>query len=48
MQIICENEVEKSHGRRAGVVDFVVCARRVGRCVEGECNGGIRIRRSGI
>ena len=48
VQIILENEVEGNNDRRAGVVGFVVCAGRVGRCVEGEHNGGIRVRRDRI
>jgi len=48
MQIICEDEVKGSHGRRAGAVGFVVCAGRISRCVEGECNGRVRVRRGGV
>ena len=44
MQIIFENEAEGSYGRRTGVVGFVICAGRVGRCVEGECDGEVRVR----
>ena len=48
MQVILKNEVEGNNGRRAGVMGFVICAGRIGRRVEGECNGGVRVRRDGI
>ena len=44
MQIIFENEAKRSGSRRTGVVGFVVYAERVSRCVEGEHNGGVRVR----
>ena len=48
MQIILENEVEGNDGRRIGAMCFVIYAGRISRCVEGECNGGVRVRRDGI
>ena len=48
MQIICKDEVKGSHGRRTGIVGFVICAGRIGRCMEGKRDGGVRIRRGGI
>ena len=48
MQTILENEVEKDISGRAGAVDLIVCAGRVGRHMEGECDGGVGGRRSGI
>ena len=48
MQSVHKNEVEGNDGRRVGAVGFVICAGRVGRCVEGERNGGIRVRRDRI
>ena len=44
MQIVFENEAEGSYGRRTGTVGFVICAGRVGRCVEEERDGGVRVR----
>ena len=43
MQIVFKNEAERSYGRRTGAVGFVICVGRVGRCVEGEHNGGVRV-----
>ena len=40
MQIVFKNEVERSNGRITGTVGLVVCAGRIGRCMEGECSRG--------
>ena len=48
MQAILEDEDEGDIGGRASVVGTIICAGRVSRCVEGECNGGIRVRRNRI
>ena len=48
MQTILENEVEGDISRRAGVVDLIVCAGRVGRHIEGECDEGVGDRGSRI
>ena len=47
MQAILEDEDEGDISGRTSAVGAIVCAGRVGRCVKGECNGGVRIRRSG-
>ena len=44
MQIVFKNEAERSYGRRTGAVGFVICVGRVSRCVEGEHDGGVRVR----
>ena len=44
MQIVLEDEVKRSNDRRTGVVGFVICVGRIGRYMEGECNGGIGSR----
>ena len=48
MQAILEDEDEGNISGRASVVGAIVCAGRVSRCVEGECNGGVRVRRNRI
>ena len=48
MQTIFKNEEEGSYGRRTGAVSFVVCVGRIGRCVEEERNGGVRVREGRI
>jgi len=48
MQAIFKDEDEGNISGRASAVGAIICAGRVGRCVEGECNGGVRIRRNGI
>ena len=46
MQIISQNEVEGGISRRVGPMDPIICTGRNSRCMEGEYNGGIGIRRS--
>ena len=48
MQAIFKDEDEVDISRRASAVGAIICAGRVGRCVERECNGGVRVRRNGI
>ena len=48
MQTILEDEDEGNVSRRASVVSAIICAGRVGRCVEGERNGGVKVRRNRI
>ena len=48
MQVIYQNEVERKHGGRADTMGVDICARRIGRCVEGECDGGTRSGGGGI
>ena len=38
MQTIFENEVEEEYSKRTGTVDLIICAGRVGRCVERKYN----------
>ena len=44
MQVILENENEGDISERTSIVGVIICAGRVSRCVEGECNGGVRVR----
>ena len=39
MQVIFENENERSYSRRTGIVGVNICIRRVRRYMEGKCNG---------
>ena len=48
MQVIYQNEVERKHGRRTDTMGVNICARRIGRCMERECDGGTRSRGGGI
>jgi len=48
MQAIYQNEVEREHGGRTDTMGVDICARRISRCVEGECDGGIRSGGGGI
>ena len=48
MQTILENEVEGDISGRAGVVGLIVCAGRVGGCMEGVCDRRVGGRGSGI
>ena len=48
MQVIFENEDEGGDSRRIGVMDPLICAGRIRRYIEGECNGGTRVRESRI
>jgi len=48
MQIIFEDKVKGSNGRGTGTVDFVIHVRRIGRYMEGECDGRNEGRGSGI
>ena len=48
MQVIFEDEVKRSNGRRTGAVGFVVCTERIGRYIEGEHDGGNGGRGGGI
>ena len=36
MQIIFENEDERSNSKGANSMDSVICTRRISRCVKGE------------
>ena len=48
MQTICKNEDEGKYSRRTGVVGIVICTGRVSRHMEGECDGRVGGRGSGI
>ena len=43
MQIILEDEVERSNSRRTSSMGFVICAGRISGCLERKHYGGIRI-----
>ena len=46
MQIVLEDEVKGSNGRRTGAVGFVIHAEGISGCVKRKCNGRDRGRRS--
>ena len=48
MQIILEDEVERSNGGGTSAIGLVICAGRIGGCMEGECDGRNGVRRDGI
>ena len=48
MQVVFEDEDEGSSTRRTNPVDFVICIRRVSRCLEGKCIGRFGRRNIGI
>ena len=48
MQVIYQNEVEREHDGRTDIMGVDICARRIGGCMEGECDGGIRSGGGGI
>ena len=48
MQTICKNEDEGKYSRRIGAVGIVICAERVGGCLERKHNGRIGGGRSRI
>jgi len=48
MQIILEDEVERSNGGGTGSMDLVICAGRIGGCMEGERDGRNGVRRGRI
>ena len=39
MQIIYQNKNERCGSRRTDTVDAIICVGRIGRYLEGECNG---------
>ena len=48
MQVIYQDEVEREHSGRIDTMDTDICAGRISRCVEGEYDGGIRVRRDKV
>ena len=48
MLVIYKDKVERKYGRRTGAVGVNICVGRIGRCVEGKYDGGIRISGSRI
>ena len=48
MQTILKNEVEGDISGRADAVDLIACVGRVSGCMEGECDGRVGGRGSGI
>jgi len=48
MQVIFEDENERSNGREVNSIDVAICAGRVGRYIEREYIERVRIRRSRI
>ena len=48
MQIILEDEVERSNSGRTSSIGFVIRAGGISRCMEGECDGGNGVRRGRI
>ena len=48
MQIVFEDKDEGNNSRRTSSMGPLICAERISRCIEGECNKGIRNRRNGI
>ena len=48
MQVVFEDEDEGSPTGRTNLVDFVICTRRVSRCLEEKCVGRFERRNIGI
>jgi len=48
MQVISENENERSNSGRTNSMDFVVCIGRISRCMEEEYARGFESRRSRV
>ena len=44
MQAILMNENERRYSTRANLMDFIICARRVSRYIEGKHTRGLRRR----
>ena len=48
MQVIHQNEAKRKHSGRVDTMGVDICVRRIGRCVEGKCDGITRSRRGRI
>ena len=48
MQVIFENEDERSNSRESSTINTIICIERISRCMKGKFVKGLRIRRSRI
>ena len=48
MQVIFENEDERSNSRESSTINTIICIERISRCMKEKIVKGLRIRRSRI